>query len=151
MIHQINKDVRRECDICKTDPETLMHLYYECDKLKIFFMKLKEFLQENWGKQYFEGKDWKKTFLFGVWEKKEKVNINMINYVLSHARYAVWLRRNLAHFEQKIISVWAYFVSGLKKDISLIFKYEKEEFQHFVKGCSFISVNDKGKLMYRIE
>ena len=151
VIHQINKDVRRECDICKTDPETLMHLYYECDKLKIFFMKLKEFLQENWGKQYFEGKDWKKTFLFGVWEKKEKVNINMINYVLSHARYAVWLRRNLAHFEQKIISVWAYFVSGLKKDISLIFKYEKEEFQHFVKGCSFISVNDKGKLMYRIE
>ena len=91
-----------------------------------------------------------KKHLFGVWEKKEKVNINMINYV-HHARYAIWLRRNLAHFEQKIISVWAYFVSGLKKYISYIFKYEKEEFQHFVNGCSFISVNDKGKLMYKIE
>lgn len=148
VIHQINRNVKRECDVCKFDPETLMHLYYECDKLKMFFMKLREFLHENWGREYIEGMEWKKVFLFGVWEKKKGVNVNMLNYVLSHARYAIWLRRNLAHFEGKHIGVWSYFESELKKDIFWIYKCEKMDFGTFINGCKFISVIDDGKLMF---
>ena len=32
--------------------------------------------------------------------KKKGVNVNMLNYVLSHARYAILLRRNLAHLRE---------------------------------------------------
>ena len=148
VIHQVNRNVKRECDVCTIDPETLMHLYYECDKLKMFFMKLREFLHENWGREYIEGMEWKKIFLFGVWEKKKGVNVNMLNYVLSHARYAIWLRRNLAHFEGKHIGVWSYFESELKKDIFWIYKCEKMDFGTFINGCKFISVIDDGKLMF---
>ncbi len=42
VIHQINKSVNRECDVCKIDPETLMHIFFECKELDVFHGKLKK-------------------------------------------------------------------------------------------------------------
>ncbi len=50
VIHQINKNVNRECDVCKTDPETLMHIFLECKELDVFHEKLKKLIKDDWGK-----------------------------------------------------------------------------------------------------
>lgn len=149
VIHQINKKVKRECDICEKEPENLIHLFFECEELNDFFGKLKGMLKKNWGREWIEKLNWKKAMFFGVGEKTKTVNVNLLNYVLSHARYAVWLRRNLAHFEGKKISVWSYFESVLRKDVFLVWKYEKVDFERFfVEGSGLISLSVDGKLMY---
>ncbi len=149
VIHQINKNVRRECDVCENEAENLLHLFVNCEKLKDFFVKLKSCLEKNWGKEFIEKLDWKKMFLFGIRGKSKKVNINLFNFVLSHARYAIWLRRNLAHFEGKRISVWTYFESIVRKDVFLVWKYGKVDFERFfVQGSGLISVSVDEKLIF---
>ncbi len=64
VIHQINKNVNRECDVCKTDPETLMHIFLECKELDAFHEKLKKLIKDDWGKDV-AGNEWKT--LFFIW------------------------------------------------------------------------------------
>ena len=71
-----------------------------------------------------------------MWERVKGVNIELLNYVLSHARYAVYLRQNLARFEAKRVRVWDIFVGMLKKDVGLMFKYGHGDFEKvFLKDC----------------
>ena len=145
-IHQFNENVKRECDVCGAKPETLMHLFWECTKLKSFLARLKIIIVKHWGRDVDVEGDlrWKKTVLFGVWGKRRKVNL--VNYVLSHARYAIWLRRNKAHFEDKEMAVWVYFEATLRKNVFLILKYGKEDFENFIEGSKLIWIRDDGKL-----
>lgn len=39
VIHQMNKNVSRECYICETETETLMHIFFECKELEEFHAK----------------------------------------------------------------------------------------------------------------
>ncbi len=100
VIHQINKNVNRECDVCKIDPETLMHVFFECKGLEVFHEKLKKMIKDDWGKDV-TGNEWKKLFLFGESTNCKDMKVNLCNFILSHARYAIWARRNLAYFEEK--------------------------------------------------
>lgn len=43
------------------------------------------------------------------------MNVKFLNYTLSHARYAIWLRGKMAQFEDKGISVRNISESELKK------------------------------------
>ncbi len=93
VIHQINKNVNRECDVCKTDPETLMHIFFECKELDTFHEKLKKLIKDDWGKDV-AGNEWKTLFLFGESTNCKDLGVNLCNFILSHARYAIWARRN---------------------------------------------------------
>ncbi len=57
-----------------------------------------------------------KIFLFGIFEKRKRADICLINIVLSHARLAVVLRRNYAHFEGRKIKVkYLFKVNNTKR------------------------------------
>ncbi len=147
VIHQINKSVNRECDVCKIDPETLMHIFFECKELDVFHGKLKKVINEDWGKDV-KGNEWKKLFLFGECTNSQDMKVNLCNFILSHARYAIWARRNLAYFEEKKVDVIEMFRTVMRKTVYLMWKYlSKDVFEEaFINGSGLIRVDDKGGL-----
>ena len=149
VLHQINKENKRECDVCETEPEDLLHIYIRCECLRSFVLKLKDMLFKNWEKGFVKAYEWNKMLLFGVNGKRKDVNVRLFNFVLSHVRYAIMSRRNLAHFEGKKVHVWDLFESVVRRNVGLIFKYGAEDFAEcFIDGCGFISVTSEGKLAF---
>ena len=149
ILHQLDRSVKRECDVCGVSPETFMHLFLDCGELTDFYSKLKMFLLKNWKKELIDGFKWRELMLFGARENTKKVNINLLNFVLSHARYAIRVRRNLAHFEGKKVKVWSIFESIMKRDVLFVFKYNREECErYFVDSDMFITISSDDKLMF---
>jgi exonuclease III len=147
VLHQINRDVKRECDICGTGVENFMHFFVECSRLEEFHKFLKGILVQHWGEEIVAGVEWRRLFLFGLTGKSKVFNFHLMNFVLSHARYAIRLRRNLGHYEGKIVSVEVLFRSILEKDIEVIYKYGGCNFEKlFVWGSTFIEIESNGKL-----
>lgn len=69
--------------------------------------------------------------------------------MLSHARYAVYSRRNLERFEGKRVTVWKVFEGMVKKDVGLMHSSRQKDFESvFVKDCGFIAVGEDGGLVY---
>jgi hypothetical protein len=149
VLHQINMDVKRECDICGTGVENFMHFFVECSRLKDFHEFLKGLLVKHWGEEIFTGVEWRRLFLFGLNGKSKVLNFNLVNFILSHARYAIRLRRNLGHYEGKIVSVEGFFSRILEKDIEIIYRYGGGNFEKlFVWGSTFIEILSNGKLVF---
>lgn len=73
-----------------------------------------------WCARFVERMRWKELWLFGVCERVKGNNVNLLNYLLSYARYAVKVRRNYAHYEGKIMDVWCLFRSKLSFDIGVL-------------------------------
>ncbi len=93
----------------------------------IFFYFLRRLLIENWGVEVESEEEWGKMFLFGILEKKKRIENCLIKFILSHARLAVVLRRNYAHFEGRKVKIKDLFKSITKIDVELICKYGKKE------------------------
>ncbi|KAI9534627.1 hypothetical protein NQZ68_012860 [Dissostichus eleginoides] len=93
---------------------------------------------------------WKELWLFGVNERMKGLNVNLCNYVLSHARYAVKIRRDVAHHERRTVDVWDVLKRILSKNIQMAYAYlDKDIFlESFVEGCALVDVNDNGNLVY---
>ena len=117
-----------------------MHEFVECCELRVYFERMKELINNCWEGDYVSRIEWKKLWLFGVNERKNGCNINRLNYVLSHARYAVKLRRNIAHYEEKKCEVWNIFKNLTERDIKLTQSFiGEEEFRKgFLDGSTFI-------------
>ena len=111
IISKFDRDVGKECDVCEVGVETCMHEFVECGELRLYFG---DFVVKM---------EWRKLWLFGVKERKKGCNINLLNYVLSHARYAVKLRRNIAHYEKKKSDVWNVFKNLTERDVRLTRSY----------------------------
>ncbi|KAI9525057.1 hypothetical protein NQZ68_012569 [Dissostichus eleginoides] len=92
----------------------------------------------------------KELWLFGVNESMKGLNVNLCNYVLSHARYAVKIRRDVAHLERRTVDVWDVLKRILSKNIQMAYAYlDKDIFlESFVEGCTLVDVNDNGNLVY---
>ncbi|KAK6303067.1 hypothetical protein J4Q44_G00274220, partial [Coregonus suidteri] len=149
VLHQINCEVKRECDICGCFPETLMHLFIECEELKDMFCKVKEMLSKNWGGDFLKKYVWEELVLFGVSGKCDGVNVCLLNIVLSFVRYAIFCRRNYGFFDRKRVKVWGIFISLFSKHMDMLFNYGMEDFdKHFVEGCGLIAKVDGGGITY---
>lgn len=148
VLHQINREVKRECDVCCVQPESLIHMFIGCEELEDFQRRLKDFLQKNWGKAFIDAQVWKMLMLFGTCKKSKVENVNLLNYVMSHARLAVWLRRNMAHFEGKKVKVWAFFETIVRKSITLVYEHvdRLSFYKFFVKGSGFVKRKENGGL-----
>ena len=46
-LHRIRKNVDNLCSICKQEPETILHLFVDCDKVKEFWQYLQMWLLQN--------------------------------------------------------------------------------------------------------
>ncbi|KAF3849998.1 hypothetical protein F7725_019717 [Dissostichus mawsoni] len=131
-LRHFDSGVKRECDVCKVGVENCMHEFVECSELRGFFERMKEMVYRCWDEKEIKTRNWKELWLFGWRGKMCGHNVNLLNLVLSHARYAVKLRRNVAHFEGKIVSVWDLMVGTIKRDIRLLYIHMgKEEFSDF--------------------
>ena len=67
---------------------------------------------------------------------------------MSHARFAVKLRRNLAHYEKRKADVWSIFKSGLKKDVNMMYRsLDSEEFERgFIMGSTLTRIGEDGEV-----
>ncbi|KAF3858933.1 hypothetical protein F7725_012134 [Dissostichus mawsoni] len=150
IVSKFDVTVKRECDVCKVKDETCMHEFFECSKLKVFFERLKELIDKCWGDRIIKTMVWKELWLFGVNERMKGLNVNLCNYVLSHARYAVKIRRDVAHLERRTVEVWDVLKRILSKNIQMAYAYlDKDIFlESFVEGCALVDVNDNGNLVY---
>lgn len=127
VLNKINKNANVMCDVCSHGHENFLHYFLECDALVDFFNFLKELLKENWDVEFDSEEGWKKMFLFGLFERREKVKFCLVNFVLIHARLAVILRRNFAHFEGRAVKIKVLFKAIMKRDVELICKYGGKE------------------------
>jgi len=99
-----------------------MHIFFECKELDGFHDKMKKMVKDDWGKDV-TGNEWKKLFLFGVSTNCKDPGVNLCNFILSHARYAIWARRNLAYFEGRKVDVSVMFKSVVRRNVYLMWKY----------------------------
>ena len=136
VIHQINKNVNKECDVCGREVENLM----ECGELKSFFEKIWNLLCVNWGRAFIENLEKKQLFLFGYANKKQKCKYKPAEFcsescTICNMVYGIW------HILRVRVKAWQVFESVLREVVSLIFKYvDWDGFQkYFVKGCDFVS------------
>lgn len=143
VIHQINKNVSRVCDVCEAEPETLMHIFLECKELEDFHVKIKKMIKDGLGKEP-AGNEWKKLFLFGELVNYKDKKVNFWNLILSHARYAIWVRRNMAYFDRKKVNVTEIFENSVRKNVYMMWKYlRKEEFEKaFIEQGGFICIKE---------
>ena len=150
VISRFDVGVRKECDVCEVKVETCMHEFFECTGLKVYFEKMKGLIKRCWKGEVVKNMRWREWWLFGVNGKGRKCNVSLLNYVLSHARYAVKLRRNLAHYDKRSVEVWSLFQRMVKRDVITMYKYiSKEDFiSSFVEGSTFIVIGDDEKLIF---
>ena len=104
-----------------------MHEFVECCELEGYFVKIKGLINRCWGGGFVERMEWRELWLFGVTSRVESCNVNLLNYVLSHARFAVKHRRNVAHYEKKRVEVWSVFMSIMRRDVNMVYSYVWED------------------------
>ena len=141
---KFDREVGKECDVCEVGVETCMHEFVECGELRVYFGKIRELINRCWEGDFVGRSEWKKLWLFGVVERKRGCNVNLLNYVLSHARYAVKLRRNTAQYERRKCDVWNVFKNLTERDVKVMHSYiGKDDFQKgFVDGSTFIEITN---------
>lgn len=134
--------------MCGVGVETCMHEFVECPELEGYFGRIKGLIQRCWEGGLLEELEWRELWLFGV--KMKRYNVNLLNYVLSHARFAVKRRRNIAHYEKKKVEVWSIFKSMVESEVTLLYSYVKEEEfrEGFIEGSTFIEIGDEGRVVF---
>lgn len=149
VLHQVNKEVKRECDVCGLEPENLLHLFVKCIEVREFHKKLEVWVRKNWKMGILDGRDWRCIFLFGLEKKKSGFKTNLVNIMLSLARYAIWCRRNYAHFEKKKLDVWKLFVVHVRRYVLMMANYLDEDIfkEWFIDESMVIGKDDTGKLV----
>ena len=135
VVHQFDKGVGRLCDVCSRLPENLLHMFVKCDELKEFHTKLKDVLTEKLGLIWDERDCWESFILFGEWERSRVKNAALCRYLLSHARWAIKSRRNIAHFEKNVKPVWAIFRSMVRLQVSY-------RYMHGAAGFTLLFLRD---------
>lgn len=150
IISKFDRNKSNICDVCKNGVENFMHEFVECTELYGYFQKIKTVIYNCWKMEELEQMEWIDLWLFGHNGKNGKYNVNLLNYVLSHARYAVKLRRNMAHYEKRIIDVWKIFKGTFEGDVKAIYSHIQEtDFQEgFEKGCTMVRRTENGKLIF---
>lgn len=133
VLHKIDKEVDKVCAVCKQEDETLMHLFFNCIELRKMYELLGNIFHRKWGTKV-KWKDWKWVY-FVVLNKEQSeshADVHLMNILICAAKYATWLRRNLALFEKKIVNVITIFKNILevyKKTLS--YYLEDEIFKNF--------------------
>ncbi len=148
VLNKINNNVNVMCDVCDSGHETFLHYFLECIALKDFFDFLKNLLKKNCYEEMNLEEEWRQIFLFGIFGKKKTVDYWLINYVLSHARLAVVLRRNYAHFEGRKVKIKELFKAIVRRDVEMNCKYGGNEVKEFfITGNKFIKEGERKEIL----
>lgn len=149
ILHQINKECLRLCSVCKKDDETLELVFLECVELVNFKVRLKELLETKCRYECNDVSEWDYHVLFGLTQRMSGVNDNVVNLILSVARRAIFLRRNLALHEGRLVVLGDYFVGHYKAFFSIYFSLGVDFFTDaFMGGNNLFTVNEGGTLRF---
>ena len=135
------------CDVCKRAGESVVHMMLGCECLKGFFLVFREFLRDRLGLIWDKEDSWEVFFLFGKWEKSKVRNGVLCRFLISHARWAIKARRNLAHFEQKKVDLWKIFKSIVKRQVTYKLRHSTTDLTLlFTQGNDLVRVDDRGRV-----
>lgn len=149
VLHQIDRTINKKCDVCKQENEDLLHLFINCDELKKCCEKLKQLLRRCLSFEENNVENWNELLLFGVYDKKCVKNYKLCNFLLSHWRWAVRLKRNIAHYEKRVVKVWPIFKNVVTKSVRFRWIYGTRNFHNvFVKNNTLISVDEQHKIVW---
>lgn len=126
-------------------------MYLKCAELYEFFHLLKHCLTEKLG-LVCEGRDsWEIFFLFCIWGKSRVTNTELCKCLISHARWAIKSRRNMAHYEKTIIPVWAIFKNVIQTQIKYkIMRGTVNLTMLFTKNKSLFMYKEGGKIVWNL-
>ena len=109
-LHRINLIDNNTCSLCMEYPETIKHLFFECEKVKQFWNLFKEWLNDVTNIEVDINNE---KMLILSWHKKN----SLLNYLLVVAKYYIYKTK----FVQESISILG-FKAILKK------KFEEEKY-----------------------
>lgn len=144
-----DRTVDNNCDVCKQENEDLLHLFINCVELKECCEKLKQLLCRclKFDDNYVE--NWNKLLLFGICDKKCVKNYSLCHFLLSHWRWAVRLRRNIAHYQKRVVNVWPIFKNLVRKSVRFRLINGIRNFHPvFVKNNTLISMDEHNKIVW---
>ena len=104
------------CHFCKTDSETLRHLFYQCRITQNFILKVENALNKL---SVAAIKIQLKHLILGFLHADQTIQ-TLINFVLPLLKWELWKQRNLVKFENRIICENRLF----------------EQFRNKLKSCS---------------
>lgn len=114
------------CDLCKTEDETIVHLFITCEELMEFHEYINGkiiVLFENCDSDRMNTVDYEEILLFGCFGKYKGVNTDFLNFMLSVARYCIFRRRNLVKLAQSNVDVIRLFKYTLRHYVSYYYEY----------------------------
>ncbi len=150
ILHQLDRRVVRECDVCGLVTEDLMHMYIKCPKLCGFFKMLKCCLTKKLNFVWSDRDSWEVFVLFGVWDMSMVISSELCRFLLSHARWAIKSRRNIAHFENKLVPVWPIFKSMVQTQVKYTMVCGSTSLKTlFLRDNCLVSCQQGGKLIWR--
>lgn len=126
---RIGKTDNNVCPVCKSQPETMFHLFLDCSELSELtsvLMDMLETLFQNLSQQQLNEINLNLARLVGVDKSFKSVNILFVNLLLSIYRYCVYIRRQIAMKYDKIIPMLAYFKKKCRVIILQIYTYNRE-------------------------
>lgn len=148
VLHQINKNkYNRECSMCGLYDEDIEHIFLHCPCIVPFRQQLKTLLMDKANMKQQNNTDWNWTTLFGVREKDQDRNIELMNVVLAFARYATFIKRNSALYDKRTLDVWKLFSNMITTHIQLLWTAEMDTFESaFVDKANLCVITEDNKL-----
>lgn len=87
--------------------------------------------------------------LFGISKKTPDVNVNVVNLVLSLARRSIFMRRNLAFYEGKVLDLGIFLQMQYKAFFKLYFSDGVDFFEgNVMGGNTLFTITEGGKLQF---
>lgn len=139
------------CKVCMKNEEGLIHLFFYCENLREFMEKIKNIAKSLLKEKYDEDmiqKKWEKMFLFGI--NGKDYNVTVFNFLVTIAKHATWLRRNIAKYEKRKVNVWSLFKNKMETTVKLLCEYflmndKKDDFiEIFLEGNPMIEYKMDG-------
>lgn len=114
------------CPMCRNGIENVYHMFYSCDRLRIFLQHITyhlETLFQNMDNDVVNSLQIEQLMLFGYKGNHKRVNRVFVNFFLSQARQCIYRRRMFSLQHDRHIDIITYFKYSLQKNIEYIFEY----------------------------
>lgn len=149
VLHQIHKDsYSRTCAVCECEEEDFDHFMLHCRVVRFFRDWVKGVLTKKCRVNGLEGEKWDWVWCFGFGGKMKGLNMKLVNLILDLARYVVYIARNYALFEQKIINRRGLFKNLVVHYLEIIFRVDKENFgSRWGSNNNLCGVDREGRLI----
>lgn len=131
---RFSKDIEIDCSFCTNSPETIVHLFWFCPSVKLFWQKLCDFIQNNIEKKFVL---YWKNVLFGLFENSLNNNysIYLINLLILMSKFHI----HCCKFSGKKPCFTAFY-NGFKQYIQSISMSENHKALKTIEASNALNV-----------